>query len=109
MAKIRTIRPVESISGKLKKKDQVGFALRKASKNNFTVTRDDWSMKYTDPAKAQAARIRGAKFKSVSQSVSERLQNPTYRTLDEQGFRNQAHYTTLRGDVFKKCWDAYED
>ena len=109
MAKVDYIRPVEALHGKLQKKDKVGYAQRKASKNNFTVTRDDWSMKYTDPAKAQAARIRGAKFKSVSQSVSERLQNPTYRTLDEQGFHNQAHYTTLRGYVFKKCWDAYED
>ena len=109
MAKVDYIRPVEALHGKLQKKDKVGYAQRKASKNNFTVTRDDWSMKYTDPAKAQAARIRGAKFKSVSQSVSERLQNPTYRTLDEQGFHNQVKYSTLRGYVFRKCWDAYED
>ena len=109
MAHIKTIRPIESISGKLKKKDQVGFALRKATKNNFTVTRDDWSMKYTDPAKAQAARVRGAKFKSVAQAVPERMQNPTYRTMDEQGFHNQTKYSTLRGYVFRKYWDAYED
>lgn len=109
MAKVDYIRPVEALHGKLQKKDKVGFAQRKASKQKFTVTRDDWSMKYTDPAKAQAARIRGAKFKSVSQSVSERLTNPTYLTLDQQGFANQSKYTTLRGYVFKKCWDAYED
>lgn len=108
MAKVDYIRPVEALHGKLQKKDKVGFAQRKASKQKFTVTRDDWSMKYTDPAKAQAARIRGAKFASVSQSVSERLQNPTYLTLDQQGFANQSKYTTLRGYVFRKCWDAYE-
>ena len=109
MAKVDYIRLVEALHGKLTKKDKVGFAQRQASKVKFTVTRDDWSMKYTDPAKAQAARVRGAKFKSVAQAVPERMQNPTYRTMDEQGFHNQTKYSTLRGYVFKKCWDAYED
>ena len=108
MAKIRTIRPVESISGKLKKSDAVGFALRSKSRNNFTVTRDDWKQKFKTAEKASAARTRQMKFKSVSQSVSERLTNPTYLTIDQQGFANQTKYTTLRGYVFKKCWDAYE-
>jgi len=109
MAHVTYIRPIESLHGKLGKKDIVSYSMRTKSYTKFTVTRDRWKMVYKDAAKAQAARIRGAKFKSVSQSVSERLQNPTYRTLDEQGFANQSKYTTLRGYVFRKCWDAYED
>ena len=108
MAHIKCIRPVESLSGKLKKSDAVSFALRAKSKNNFTVTRDDWKQKFKTAEKASAARTRQMKFKSVSQSVSERLTNPTYLTLDQQGFANQSKYTTLRGYVFRKCWDSYE-
>ena len=108
MAKVDYIRPVEALHGKLQKKDKVGYAQRKASKNKFTVTRDDWKQKFKTAEKASAARTRQMKFKSVSQSVSERLTNPTYLTLDQQGFANQSKYTTLRGYVFKKCWDSYE-
>lgn len=63
---------------------------------------------YLTAATKQAARVRGAKFKSVSQAVPERLQNPTYRAMDEEQFHGQTSYKTLRGFVFKKCWDAYE-
>ena len=109
MARIATIRPVAYISGKLKKSDQVGFARRSATGLNFTVTRDDWHQKFKDAEKAAAARERQMKFKGVSQSVSERMTNPTYQTIDRQGFAAQSKYTTLRGYVFKKCWDAYGD
>ena len=109
MAKADYIRPVEALHGKLKKSDQVGYAKRRASGVKFTVTRDNWKQTFKDAEKAAAAHSRQMKFKGVSQSVSERMTNPTYQTIDRQGFAQQSKYTTLRGYVFRKCWDAYED
>lgn len=108
MAHVTYIRPIESLHGKLGKKDIVSYSMRTKSYTKFTVTRNNWKQKFKTSEKASAARTRQMKFKSVSQSVSERLTNPTYLTLDQQGFANQSKYTTLRGYVFRKCWDSYE-
>lgn len=64
---------------------------------------------YKTSATQTAARVRQAKFKSVSQSAAERRQNPSYRATDEEQFAKQTAYKTFNGYVFKKCWDAYED
>ena len=109
MAKIKTIRPVESISGKLKKQDQVGFALRKASKNNFTVTRDDWRMKYKTAQTQTEAEARQLKFKSVAGNTRDRMTDPTKRTVDTQNFKAQSKYKTFWGYLFHLEWEAYED
>ena len=108
MAKIRTIRPVESISGKLKKQDQVGFALRKATKNNFTVTRDDWSMKYKTAQTQTEAEARQLKFKSVAGNTRDRMTDPTKRTVDYANFTAQSKYKTFWGYLFHLEWEAYE-
>ena len=109
MAKIKTIRPIESISGKLKKQDEVGFALRKASKKNFTVTREDWTMKYKTSEKATAARVRQLKFKTVSLSAHERMTDPNRRQMDQAAFAAQSKYKTLFGYLFHLEWESYEE
>jgi hypothetical protein len=109
MARIKTIRPIESISGKLKKSDNVGFALRKKTAKNFTVTRDDWSQHFLTSEKQAAALARQAKFRGVSQAAHARLQDPTKRQADELAFRNQTKYTTLFGYVFHQEWIVWED
>ena len=107
MAQVDYIRPVEALHGKLQKKDKVGYAQRKASKNNFTVTRDSWKMVYTDPAKAQAARIRGAKFKSVSQSVSV-LHRPIITGHRKVVFRSLAKCKTYLVFLFQLAADRLD-
>ena len=111
MAKIKTIRPVESISGKLKKTDEVGFAVRKGSKKNFTVTREDWSMPLSKiaPSKQSAVRAQRLKFKTVATSAHERMVDPNKRQMDQAAFAAQSKYTTLFGYLFHLEWEAYED
>ena len=111
MAKIKTIRPVESISGKLKKSDEVGFAVRKGSKKNYTVTKEDWSMPLSKIAseKQSAVRAQRLKFKTVAISARERMSDPNKRAMDQAAFANQSHYKTLFGYLFHLEWESYED
>ena len=108
MAKIKTIRPIESISGKLKKSDKVGFAVRKATAKNFTVTRDDWKQ-HISPAKQAAVLAQQAKFRAVSQLAHLRMKDPNKRLLDEAAFKAQSKYSTLFGYIFHDEWLSYED
>ena len=111
MAKIKTIRPIESISGKLKKSDNVGFAVRSASKKNYTVTRDDWSMPISKiaPAKQAAVRAQRLKFRTVAIAASERMTDPNKRAMDQAAFAAQTKYKTLFGFLFHLEWESYED
>ena len=108
MAEIRTIRPIESISGQLKKSDKVSFSLRKATKRNYTVTRDDWTQ-HISPAKRGDVLAHQAKFKAVGQLARLRMADPNKRQVDEVAFRNQSKYTTFYGYVFHDEWLQYED
>ena len=108
MAKSAYIRPVESLHGKLKKTDKVAFAMRKKSGTKYTVTRDDWSMKYSTAELAQAAKLRQNKFRSVAMAAHERMTDPTKKTADQLAFRNQSKYTTMFGYLFAQEWEAYE-
>ena len=108
MARIKTIRPIESISGKLKKSDNVGFALRKATKKNFTVTRDDWTNKIS-AAKIASVRAHRQKFAAVGALARDRMQDPNKRTIDEAAFKSQTKYTTLFGYLFHEEWMSYEE
>ena len=108
MAKIRTIRPIESISGKLKKSDKVGFALRKASAKNFTVTRENWTPVISS-AKQAAVLAQRAKFKAVAQQARNRMKNAQTRLIDEAAWKAQSKYTTFFGYLFHDEWESYED
>ena len=107
MAKAEYIRPVEALHGKLKKSDKVGFAKRKASGTKFTVTRDDWSLKISADKQASVNAHR-AKFRAVAASARERMQDPTKRIIDKQGFANQSKYTTMFGYCFHLEWLAFD-
>ena len=108
MARVKTIRPIESISGKLKKSDKVGFALRKATAKNFTVTRDDWTQQIS-PEKRGAVLARQAKFKAVAQLARLRMMDAQHRLQDEVAFKAQSKYSTLYGYLFHEEWLTYED
>ena len=69
MAKVAYIRPVESVHGKLKKSDSVGFAKRVKSGTKFTVTRDDWKMHYLSADAAASAAATQDKFRRVAAAV----------------------------------------
>ena len=107
MAKARYIRPIESLSGKLKKSDEVGYAVRSKSKAKFTVTREDWSRKFKDAAAAQEAAQHNAKFAAVARLVAARAIDPTKMDDDAVAFRNQSKYTTMRGFLFAEEWANY--
>ena len=107
MAQVTYIRPVESVHGKLKKTDQVGYAMRSKSKTKFTVTREDWSRKFKDAAAAQEAAQHNAKFAAVARLVAARAIDPTKMDDDAVAFRNQSKYTTMRGFLFAEEWANY--
>ncbi len=109
MAKIRTIRPIESISGKLKKSDSVGFALRSKTKKNFTVTRDDWSMHYLSADTAASAAATQDKFRRVAAAVKVRKMDMEHQAADQLAFRNQSKYTTFNGFLFATVWATIDD
>ena len=109
MARIKCIRPVESLSGKLKKSDKVGFAVRKKTSKNFTVTRDDWSQTFKTDAKKQAALLHQLKFKTVALAAHERMVDPVQRQVDEYSFAHQSKYKSFFGYLFHLEWEAYED
>ena len=108
MAKIKTIRPIESISGTLKKSDKVGFAVRKATAKNFTVTRDDWTP-HISPEKRGQVLAHQAKFKAVAQLARLRMMDAQHRQQDELAFKAQSKYSTLFGYLFHEEWLTYED
>jgi len=110
MAKIKTIRPIESISGKLKKTDAVGFALRNATKKNFTVTKDNWKMpiERIDPAKRADVQAQRTKFRTVAGLAHERMTDPAKRQMDYAAFKAQTKYTTFFGYLFHLEWESYE-
>ncbi len=111
MARIKTIRPIDNISGKLKKSDKVGFAVRKKTAKNFTVYREDWSqpLEKIDPSKQAAVRAQRLKFKTVATSAHERMVDPNKRQMDQAAFAAQSKYTTLFGYLFHLEWESYED
>ena len=108
MARIKTIRPIESISGKLKKSDNVSFSLRKATKKNFTVTRDNWTNTIS-AAKIASVRAHRQKFAAVGALARDRMADPTKRAVDEVAFKAQSKYTTLFGYLFHEEWMSYEE
>ena len=108
MAKADYIRPVEALHGKLKKKDQVGYAKRKDTGTKFTVTREDWSMKYTTAQKQADAEARQLKFKSVAGNARDRMTDSTKRTVDFANFKAQSKYKTFFGYLFHLEWESYE-
>ena len=108
MANVTYIRPIESLHGKLGKRDQVSYSMRVKSNSKYTVTRSIWKMKYKTEAAATAARQHQAKFRAVSQAAHERKIDPTKKTADEAAFRAQSKYTTMFGFLFHLEWLAYE-
>ena len=108
MAKADYIRPVEALHGKLKKSDKVGFAKLKRSGTKFTVTRDDWKQHYKTAEAATAAQMRQQKFRSVSMAASERMQDPTKKTADQQAYKAQSKYKSMFTFLFHLEWEAYE-
>ena len=108
MAKAEFIRPVEALHGKLKKSDKVGFAKRKDSGAKFTVTRDDWRMKYKTAQTQTEAEARQLKFKSVAGNTRDRMTDPTKRTVDYANFKAQSKYKTFWGYLFHLEWESYE-
>ena len=91
MANVSYIRPIESLHGKLGKHDQVSYSMRVKSFTKFTVTRDDWKQHYKTAEAETAARLRQQKFRSVSMAASERMQDPTKKTADQQAYKAQFH------------------
>ena len=108
MARIKTIRPIESLSGKLKKSDKVSFAVRKATAKNFTVTRDDWTQ-HISSEKIGSVRAHQAKFTAVAQLARLRMMDAQHRMQDELAFKAQSKYSTLFGFLFHEEWLTYED
>ena len=109
MAKARYIRPIESLSGKLKKSDQVGYAIRLKSMSKFTVTRDDWKKHYLSADTAASAAATQDKFRRVAAAVKVRKMDMEHQAADQLAFRNQSKYTTFNGFLFATVWATIDD
>ena len=108
MARVSYIRPIESLHGKLGRKDEVGYAMRTKSLFKFTVTRNDWSMHYS-PEKHGQVLAHQAKFKAVAQLARLRMMDANHRMQDEVAWKAQSKYSTLFGYLFHEEWMTYED
>ena len=108
MAKIRFIDPVKSVGGKLSKKSQVTFMLRKAATSNAAMIENPNFThimgKRSTPVSAveEAARKR---FGQICASTLTRLKDPDKKAADLAGFKAQTRYTTLRQYVWHQVAD----
>ena len=107
MGKIHYEFPVKCVHGKISKSDKISFAKKTATGTTYGVKRDDWTMHYKTAEKAQAARLRQNKFKSVALAASERLADSTKQAADKAAFAAQSKYKTLWGYVFAAEWEEY--
>ena len=108
MARIKTVVPVESISGKLQKKDKVSFALRGKTRANYTVTRDSWKRTFKSADSQASAEALNRKFAAVSKLAQQRMVDPERMDEDQLNFRNQTKYTTFFGYLFHLEWENYQ-
>ena len=108
MARVSYIRPIESLHGKLGKKDVVGYAMRTKSYAKYTVTRDSWKLNISE-AKQAGVLAHRAKFKAVAQQARNRMKNAQTRLIDEAAWKAQSKYTTFFGYLFHDEWESYED
>ena len=108
MAQVTYIRPVESVHGKLKKTDQVGYAMRGKSKTKYTVTRDSWKRTFKSADSQASAEALNRKFAAVSKLAQQRMVDPERMDEDQLNFRNQTKYTTFFGYLFHLEWEDYQ-
>ena len=99
MAKVEYAFPVDKIHGRISKKHKLGFAHRKASLKNYTVTYGVRTTPYTEKETAQKA-----KFSTVGQAVRARMKDPTKINEDLAAFKAQTEYKTLYRFLWNLEW-----
>lgn len=112
---VRTMAPVESMSGKFAQKKTVAGdgqkvyvgVVRSTSARNYFALRVK-AMKYKTAAAQADAEARQLKFKSVAGNARDRMTDPTKITVDKANFFAQTKYKTFYGYIFHLEWDAYE-
>ena len=103
MAKIVYIAPVKSVSGKLSKKSDVVYMVRRAATSNeamlenpnYSRVQGVRSTPYSDAEKAAQVR-----FGKICMKTNERLNDATKQAADAAAFKAQSTYTTLRQFVW---------
>lgn len=103
MAKVKFIDPIKSVSGKLSKKSQVTFMLRKAATSNTAMLENPNFThiigKRSTPVSAAEETAR-KRFGEICKSTLVRLKDPDKKGADMAGFKAQTKYTTLRQYVW---------
>ena len=99
MAKVEYAFPVDKIHGRISKKHKLGFAHRKASLKNYTVTYGVRTTPYTEKETTQKA-----KFTTVGQAVRARMKDPTKINEDLAAFKAQTEFKTLYRFLWNLEW-----
>ena len=111
MAKIIYKDPIESISGKISKKDSTIYYRRSAPTSNLEMLANPnysgtYGKRSTLPSAAEiAARTR---FGNICKACQTRLKDPSKAQADLAAFKAQTEYTTLRQFVWHACSDELE-
>ena len=108
MGKVVFMDPIEHISGKIAKKFQTIYNHRNASGLNFTSVRGV----RTASIKPGELEVR-QKFRTIIAAVNTRAQDMSKMAADQAAFERQkaagGKYTTLRGFLFGKVYENYND
>ncbi len=112
---VRTMAPVESMSGKFAQKKVVAGdgqkvyigVVRSTSARNYFALRVK-KMVYKSAQDQADAEARQLKFKAVAANARDRMTDPTKITVDKANFLAQTKYKTFFGYVFHLEWEAYE-
>ena len=103
MAKVEYAFPVDKIHGRISKKHKLGFAHRKESQKNYTVTYGVRTTPYTEKEL-----MHRSKFAAVAAATRSRMADPSQAAADMMAFKAQTKYKTLYRYVFRQEWNAYE-
>ena len=108
MGKVYFIDPIEHISGKIAKKFQTIYNFRRASGRKYTSVRGERTASIK-PGELEVQQ----KFRTIIAAVNTRAQDMSKMAADQAAFERQkaagGKYTTLRGFLFGKAYENYND
>ena len=108
MAKIIYKDPIKSVSGKLSKKSDTIYMVRRAATSNTEMIENPcytsvYGKRSTLPSASEiAART---KFGAICKATQARLKDPSKMQADLAAFKQQTEYQTIRQYVWHKCAD----
>lgn len=105
MANVVFLDPVAYVQGKISRKhSKVIYSRMKATGAIYTSIRGE---RTTEPKASEIAQR--TKFAVVSAAVNERMADTTKQAADKAAFKAQSKYTSVRGMLFGRAWELYDN